>query len=105
MNKSHISTDILNRMKAFESSDSEALNRLPIVPLSLENEQQKTATIGPTTGIMMSSPPSGVQTDAEGLILPKKLINPCLESTDRKQLHRELKFTTKMGINVLNQKS
>ncbi|KAI9584193.1 protein FAM107B isoform X1 [Glossina fuscipes] len=105
MNKSHISTDILNRMKAFESTDSEALNRLPIVPLSLENEQEKTATIGPPTGIMMSSPPSGVQTDAEGLILPKKLINPCLESTDRKQLHRELKFTTKMGINVLNQKS
>lgn len=41
-------------------------------------------------------PPPGVQTDANGLILPKKLINPCLTSTDRKQLHRELKFNTKM---------
>ncbi|XP_019892167.2 protein FAM107B [Musca domestica] len=50
-------------------------------------------------------PPPGVQTDANGLILPKKLINPCLTSTDRKQLHRELKFNTKMGISVLNQKT
>lgn len=48
---------------------------------------------------MSSSPPptpTGVQTDAEGLILPKKLINPCIENTDRKELHRELKFNARM---------
>ncbi|KAM7352332.1 protein FAM107B isoform 2-T2 [Cochliomyia hominivorax] len=62
----------------------------------------------PTTMMMPTPPPpppSGVQTDANGLILPKKLINPCLQSSDRKQLHRELKFNTKMGISVLNQKT
>ncbi|KAG5682002.1 hypothetical protein PVAND_011398 [Polypedilum vanderplanki] len=41
----------------------------------------------------------------EGLILPKKLINPCLESKDRQDLHRELLFNQKIGKNVLNQKS
>ncbi|ALC40323.1 CG9328 [Drosophila busckii] len=58
---------------------------------------------------MSSSPPAAaagaVQTDAEGLILPKKLINPCIESIDRKELHRELKFNARIGKSVLNQKS
>lgn len=31
-----------------------------------------------------------------GLILPKKLLNPCLESKERKNLHRELLFNQKM---------
>lgn len=47
----------------------------------------------------------GVMTDAQGLIVPKKLINPCVESMDRQNLHRELMFNQKMGKNVLNQKS
>lgn len=34
--------------------------------------------------------------DEEGLIIPKKLINPCLESSDRQNLHRELLFNQKM---------
>ncbi|XP_028898116.1 protein FAM107B isoform X1 [Zeugodacus cucurbitae] len=58
-----------------------------------------------TITMMMSSPPPGVQKDADGLILPRKLINPCLESNERQQLHRELKFNNKMGKSVLNQKS
>ncbi|KAK7866879.1 hypothetical protein R5R35_006042 [Gryllus longicercus] len=41
----------------------------------------------------------------EGLILPRKLHNPCLESNDHKNLHRELLFNQKVGKNVLNQKS
>lgn len=41
----------------------------------------------------------------EGLILPRKLPNPCAESTDRQNLHRELLFNQKIGKNVLNQKS
>lgn len=36
------------------------------------------------------------RTDEEGLILPKKLINPCLESRDRQNLHRELLFNNKV---------
>lgn len=44
-------------------------------------------------------------TDSQGLIVPKKLANPCLDSTDRQQLHRELMFNQKMGKSVLNQKS
>ncbi|KAH8271680.1 hypothetical protein KR044_000931, partial [Drosophila immigrans] len=64
-----------------------------------------------TAGTMMSmssSPPptpTGVQTDSDGLILPKKLINPCMENTDRKELHRELKFNARIGKSVLNQKT
>lgn len=43
--------------------------------------------------------------DEDGLILPKKLINPCLQSKDRQNLHRELMFNQKVGKTVLNQKS
>ncbi|KAH6927570.1 hypothetical protein HPB50_005687 [Hyalomma asiaticum] len=41
----------------------------------------------------------------EGLILPRKLPNPCAESAERKSLHRELLFNQKMGKSVLGQKS
>ncbi|XP_058443557.1 protein FAM107B isoform X2 [Malaya genurostris] len=47
----------------------------------------------------------GIMTDAQGLIVPKKLINPCSESMDRQNLHRELMFNQKMGKSVLNQKT
>lgn len=43
--------------------------------------------------------------DEDGLILPKKLINPCLESKDFKDLHRELKINQRIGKDVLHQKS
>jgi len=42
---------------------------------------------------------------ADGLILPRKLTNPCQESADRRQLHRELTFNQKTGRSVLAQKS
>lgn len=32
----------------------------------------------------------------EGLILPRKPLNPCLENPDRQNLHRELLFNQKM---------
>lgn len=41
----------------------------------------------------------------EGLIMPRKPANPVLESSDHKNLHRELLFNQKIGKNVLNQKS
>uniref|UniRef100_A0A2M4AT56 Uncharacterized protein n=1 Tax=Anopheles triannulatus TaxID=58253 RepID=A0A2M4AT56_9DIPT len=46
-----------------------------------------------------------VMTDSQGLILPKKLVNPVLESMDRQNLHRELMFNQEIGKSVLNQKS
>lgn len=48
---------------------------------------------------------SHTMTDSQGLIVPKKLINPCVDSMDRQNLHRELMFNQKMGKSVLNQKS
>ncbi|KAK8738807.1 hypothetical protein OTU49_003684 [Cherax quadricarinatus] len=43
--------------------------------------------------------------DERGLIMPKKLVNPYLESSDKKNLHRELMFNQKRGVNILNQKT
>ncbi|XP_059471167.1 ensconsin [Neocloeon triangulifer] len=46
-----------------------------------------------------------IRKDGEGLIMPRKPANPCLDSDDHKSLHRELMFNKKVGKNVLNQKS
>ncbi|XP_020812328.1 protein FAM107B isoform X1 [Drosophila serrata] len=93
---SNISSSIMNRMSVFENT---AFRQSPA---EVEN------ATGTTMMSMTSSPPAtptGVQTDQDGLILPKKLINPCMENTDRKELHRELKFNARIGKSVLNQKS
>ncbi|XP_067932080.1 protein FAM107B-like isoform X2 [Watersipora subatra] len=42
--------------------------------------------------------------DFPGLIPPSKLPNPVLESRDRVQLNKDIKFNVKHGINVLNTK-
>ncbi|XP_014677691.1 PREDICTED: protein FAM107B-like [Priapulus caudatus] len=39
------------------------------------------------------------------LIAPKKLSNPCSESSERQRLHKEMMLNQKLGINVLNQKT
>jgi Protein of unknown function (DUF1151) len=44
----------------------------------------------------LPSPTPGVMTDAQGLIIPKKLTNPCLIDPERQSLHRELMFNQKM---------
>lgn len=41
----------------------------------------------------------------DGLILPRKPVNPCLTSAEHQKLHRELLFNQKIGKNVLGQKS
>ncbi|KAF5298116.1 hypothetical protein FQA39_LY02540 [Lamprigera yunnana] len=41
----------------------------------------------------------------EGLIMPRKPVNPILENSERQNLHKELLFNQKVGKNVLNQKS
>ncbi|XP_076362994.1 uncharacterized protein LOC143253278 isoform X2 [Tachypleus tridentatus] len=48
---------------------------------------------------------SGIQYDKEGFILPRKPANPCLESSERQSLHRELLFNQRIGRSVLNQKT
>lgn len=47
----------------------------------------------------------GILIDEDGLILPRKLYNPCLESKEAQNLHRQIKWNAKTGINVLDQKS
>ena len=36
-----------------------------------------------------------VNVTEDGLILPRRLVNPCLESRERLDLHRELRFNAK----------
>jgi len=43
--------------------------------------------------------------DENGLILPRKIANPCVESPFRRDLHREIKWNSNKGINVLNNKT
>lgn len=56
----------------------------------------------PVIGLRPDPPPP---LPDEGLIMPRKLPNPCLQSRDHRDLHRELLFNQKVGKNVLNQKS
>lgn len=46
-----------------------------------------------------------VTLDEDGLIIPRKPINPTKESMEYRALHQELKFCQKTGKNPLNQKS
>jgi len=48
---------------------------------------------------------SGPARDEDGLILPRKVANPCLQSRGRQQLNREIRWNTDKGISVLNTKS
>lgn len=36
--------------------------------------------------------------DEEGLVIPRKPVNPCLESTDRKSLHKEMLWNQKVYV-------
>ena len=38
---------------------------------------------------------SRVQLDPNGFVLPKKLFNPCVESRECQELHREIKWNAK----------
>ena len=40
--------------------------------------------------------PMGPLVDSQGLILPRKVFNPCLDSKDRQDLHKELLFNKRM---------
>merc|ERR1712048_935762 len=51
------------------------------------------------------SPTSDTAKDENGLILPRKIVNPCIQSPFRRDLNREIRWNTDKGINVLNTKS
>merc|ERR1712088_788597 len=50
-------------------------------------------------------PPTDTARDENGLILPRKIVNPCIQSPFRRDLNREIRWNTDKGINVLNTKS
>lgn len=43
--------------------------------------------------------------DDEGLVIPRKPNNPCIESNERKNLHKEMLWNQKVGKNVLDTKN
>ena len=43
----------------------------------------------------LPSTSSRVQLDPNGFVLPKKLFNPCVESRECQELHREIKWNAK----------
>jgi len=45
------------------------------------------------------------QLDDNGMVMPKKLYNPCMESRECQDLQREIKWNAKAGISVLNTKT
>lgn len=48
---------------------------------------------------------SGMKVNEEGLIVPKKLHNPCLESRSVRDLNHEIRWNAKTGHNVLDKKT
>jgi len=53
----------------------------------------------------MTTTSCGIIKDENGLILPRKIANPCVESPFKRDLHREIKWNSNKGINVLNNKT
>jgi len=39
---------------------------------------------------------------SDGLILPRKVMNPCLENSEARNLNKQIKWNAKAGVNVLN---
>lgn len=48
---------------------------------------------------------SGINVDEEGLIVPKKLYNPCLDSRSVRDLNHEIRWNAKTGFNPLEKKT
>merc|ERR1712106_505738 len=48
---------------------------------------------------------SGVLKDENGLILPRKISNPCIQSSAVRHVHSEIRWNSNKGVNVLNNKS
>ncbi|GFV10725.1 uncharacterized protein TNCV_1755631 [Trichonephila clavipes] len=63
---------------------------------SKEGESKRNSRVCSTNGMRFSE---------DGLVIPKKPQNPCLESSERQNLHRELLFNQKIGKSVIGQKT
>jgi len=72
-------------------------------PLSAPSSGSGSAGINPGSyGVI---PKGGIQLDVNGLVVPKKIANPCMESRECQDLQREIRWNAKAGISVLNTKS
>lgn len=80
-----------------DEGEEEERDRAQVPRLDL-TELRKKLTIDEKMMPPLQSPTGS--TDNQGLIVPKKLINPCLESMDRQNLHRELMFNNKTWVQV-----
>jgi len=67
---------------------------------SRERESEDTAQTTPTNARVRS-----ISLDSAGLVLPKKLVNPCMQSAVVREIHREIKWTNKKGISMLSAKT
>lgn len=90
----------LNTLKEIQKQQNNAHpeHSFPNIP---EPDYQKDDE--PTNGQQDSTSPT--TSKPQGLIEPKKLRNPNLESREKMDLHKELLYNSKMGIDILNQKS
>merc|ERR1719215_2228830 len=71
-------------------------------PLSAPSSGSGSAGINPGSyGVI---PKGGIQLDVNGLVVPKKIANPCMESRECQDLQREIRWNAKAGISVLNTK-
>lgn len=63
------------------------------------NNNNASIALGSGKSQSLTSSPAKMISDRiteDGLIMPKKLNNPCADSSDRQSLHRELLFNQKM---------
>lgn len=105
---SSTSEDLLRELSAKVPSPCKQTNEVVINGLKCDSDDVDGLTnekkMAPVLGVPPPPPPAP-HMGPDGLILPRKPYNPCLISTNHKDLHRELLFNQKIGKNVLNQKS
>lgn len=84
-------------------TDHNCTNMIPEPDYSDSEEENEGGPRHPRVTKTGSS--NGIRCADASQISPKKVANPCLESVERQNLHRELLFNQKIGKNVLGQKS
>jgi len=100
----HTTSKNNNKSPGSESDNEQCTDRSDTPPLGkLSPSRKALPIILPRTLAMPSSPTP--QLNDEGLVVPRKLINPNMDSKEKQDLHRELMFNQKAGKSVLNQKT
>lgn len=82
------------------STSSSSPASSPAVVPSSTSPSHHPATMVPVMHPLHQLPPITAVTSVseDGLILPRKILNPCLESRERVDLHRELRFNAKAYV-------